>query len=236
MRVRQVPATGEVADRIIKMVRGTSISGDRGDSAKLVMLSAYIHGYRRFRALRELARNNAGAEAVILVRSLLSLLARAAWVDEPRDPADRRRRFDRYHLRELRDAVETIDGLRRAGFAIVEETTELEAELAELRQQGTKMIPDDTQLLHELGLNAFRERIYRTASNQVHFSLGAALEGIRGVETVDPDVGDAKLADEALGLAILTYGLLLDRSEKSVRHGLTARCLELIKPWAASLA
>jgi hypothetical protein len=55
-----------------------------------------------------------------------------------------------------------------------------------------------------------------------------------GVLTRDADVvmlerGDPELADEALRLAIITYGQLLELSEKTVKHGLSARVLQLVK-------
>lgn len=52
---------------------------------------------------------------------------------------------------------------------------------------------------------------------------------VRGAETVELEAGGAELADEALRLAIITYGQLLEMSEKAVKHGLHQRVLERVK-------
>lgn len=72
-------------------------------------------------------------------------------------------------------------------------------------------------------------RLYRPGSEHVHFSLQVAVDELRGVESVTLEHGDRELADEALRLAILTYGVLLQLSEKTVGHGLHARVLERVQ-------
>src|SRR4051812_31410842 len=68
-------------------------------------------------------------------------------------------------------------------------------------------------------LASFHARLYGPGSEHVH-SQQVALGGLMGIAHVDIDAGDPDLADEALWLAILTYGGLLELAEKSVRHGL----------------
>jgi hypothetical protein len=48
-----------------------------------------------FDSPRRLAQDGYGDEAIVLARSLLSLVARAMWVSQPEDPAERQRRWDR---------------------------------------------------------------------------------------------------------------------------------------------
>ena len=71
-------------------------------------------------------------------------------------------------------------------------------------------------------------RVYRVASDVVHYSIGSALggfieyprllEGGGGVTLKKPD---AERAEEALGLAAITYGEFLARCEPVIRHGVT---------------
>jgi hypothetical protein len=46
-----------------------------------------------------------GAEALILARSLLSILARAAYVDAPEDLEERRSRYEQYYVKDLNDRL-----------------------------------------------------------------------------------------------------------------------------------
>jgi hypothetical protein len=88
---------------------------------------------------------------------------------------------------------------------------------------------DHGDLLKDLNLTPFYARLYRPGSDHVHFSLQIAIDELRGVENVTLEHGDRQLADEALRLAILTYGVLLLHSEKTVQHGLAASALERTK-------
>ncbi len=95
MRDARTPA--ELADQLIALVRGVDVGGVRADTAAAVMFSAYKTANRRLAAIVSLARDGYGTEAMILVRSLLSLLARAAYVDLPTDVAAREARYARSH-------------------------------------------------------------------------------------------------------------------------------------------
>lgn len=218
-----------LADDLIAMVKATPVGGTRGDTGGLTMFGAYLHGFRRFVAIRRLAGAGEGAEAIILTRSLLSILARAAYVDDPTDRDERRRRWERYQVTNLRDRIRQIDDLADAGFEIDSDTTELRAELGELEGKGVAPLPNDHDLLKGLNLTPFYVRLYRPGSEHVHFSLRIAVDELRGAENVTLEHGDRDLADEALRLAILTYGVLLRHSEKTVQHGLSASALERTK-------
>jgi len=60
--------------------------------------------------------------------------------------------------------------------------------------------------------------------------LNVAIEEMRGAEVVPLETGDRELGDEALSLAILTYGPFLQLAEKSVKHGLSERIIKLVWP------
>ena len=72
-------------------------------------------------------------------------------------------------------------------------------------------------------MRAFYSRIYPHASEHVHFSLTAAVDGLRDVEQVELDGPQWKAAAEALSLALLVFGFFLEASESLIGHGLTER-------------
>ena len=101
----------DAADAIIELIRAnppTAAIG--GDTPAGVMYGAYIHAFRRFVRIRDLARAGAGTEVVILTRALLSLVARAIWVDQSTDPDVRLARFEAWQKRELDDQAKTAAG------------------------------------------------------------------------------------------------------------------------------
>jgi hypothetical protein len=217
-----------LADEIMELVRSTSVGGHRGDAAGLVMFAAYLHGFRRLAAIRLLAAAARGPEALILARSLLSLVARAAYVDAPVDASERERRFLQYRVHDLNEEARTFDALARAGFDVSDDRAGREAELADIGDVGG--FPDDASLLRQhVGLEAFHARLYRPSSEHVHFSQRVALDAVAGIEQASLDDGDAELAEEALSLAIVTFGTLLELSERSVRHGLAQRVGDLAR-------
>jgi len=212
-----------LADEIIAMVEAAKVGGTHGDTSALAMYGAYIFGFRRFAAIRLLAGRGDGHEAMILTRSLLSLVARAAYVDAPLDAAERRLRFDRSEMTRLDELLKTAAALESVGFEVDDDTAAIEKHLASLTQQGVKKLPNDRQLLAEVNLAAFYARLYRPGSEHVHFSLKDAVGELRGTPEVSLRQGDRALADEAFHLAILTYAVLINISDKSVRHGLRDR-------------
>jgi hypothetical protein len=69
----------------------------------------------------------------------------------------------------------------------------------------------------------------------VHYSIGSALHGF--LEQPDPVIGggrvplknpDGERAEEALALAAITYGEFLERSEPTIRHGVSEPAQRLV--------
>lgn len=218
----------DVADQIIELVRATPIGGTRGDSAALVMHGAYLRAFRRFERIRQIAATGAGEEAVILARSLLSLVARAVWVDLPDDKAERRARWERYAKHHLSERIKTLEGMKALGFNVDEEVIDFDREQLKTVEHA-KGLPSDRQLLEQLNLHAWYHRLYRLSSDYAHFSLGVAIDELRGAEEVHFDRDDSDLADEALRLSVLIFGLFLHLSDKTVAHGLRGRVLPIVK-------
>jgi len=222
-------AVEQVADEMIALVRGhPDLGGKRSDTAGLVMYGAYIRAFRRFTRIRQLAGEGAGEEAVILARSLLSIVARSVWVDIPDDPEERRRRFERYRKRQLQDELNEAEGLVSVGIDVDVDVDELRGDLQQLAD--VPILPNDFDLLKSLGLTVYYERLYRLSSGYVHFSLRQAIDELRTAgEEVALERPEPELAEEALRLAILTYGLFLKLSQKTVEHDLGTRGLSIIQ-------
>jgi Family of unknown function (DUF5677) len=190
--------------------------------------AAYGRAYRCMRSIRELACRGEADDALILTRSLLLIVARALYLVEPEDPAERERRFASARRSWAREALHTLDDLAATGFEPADDREPLahieEAEKA----RGVPFLPKDRQLLTDLGLSAYYARVYRLASETVHYSLGSALHGF--AEYPDPVSGgggvllknpDGERAEDALALAAITYGEFLERCEPIIRHGVS---------------
>jgi hypothetical protein len=93
-------------------------------------------------------------------------------------------------------------------------------------------LPSDRELLDTLGLGTFYARVYKLASEVVHYSIGSALDGflVEGFPDrltgsggrVALDIRDDDRAEEALALAAIIYGEFLERCEALIPHGVTA--------------
>jgi hypothetical protein len=116
---RRTPAEA-LADKIIELVhaRANSLGGKRGDAAGQVMHGAFVYGFRRFVAIRHLAGRREGAEALILARSLISIVAGATYVDGPEDLEERRRRYEQYRVSDVRERLKMVTDLLETGFDI----------------------------------------------------------------------------------------------------------------------
>lgn len=218
--------TERVADEILGMVQRTAVGGGRGDSASLVMHGAYLRAWRRLRTIRRLVGMDVGEDAIILTRSLLSIAARAIFVDIPEESDERERRYRSYAKRHLLDRIHSIESLAAVGVEIDREV--LEDDRLQLSSYADAPgFPNDRELLESLNLHIFYSRVYRLSSDYVHFSLGLAIDELRqGPTTFERN--EFELAQEALVLAVLTYGLFMQLSEKSVRHGLDGAIRELV--------
>ena len=192
------------------------------------MLAAYWYGFRRLGALRVGAARGDGPESMILVRSLLSLVARSKYLDAPDDPDERYRRFQQFRAHEIREEIRTVNELAAAGFDVVVDTADLEAQIAEIGPVGA--FPNDAQLMKDhVALTPYYARLYRVASGHVHFSLIDAVGRVRGSDAFDLDEPQWDLVEEALHIALVVFGTFLEVSEKSIHHGLTDRAFEIVR-------
>jgi Family of unknown function (DUF5677) len=177
-------------------------------------------------SIRDLACKGEADDALILTRSLLLIVARALYLIEPDDLEERARRLASARRSWARDAVRTLDDLTATGFEPADDRERIAGIEEAEKARGIPPLPNDRDLLGALGLDAYYARVYRLASDTVHYSIGSALHGF--LEEPDPVIGggrvpmknpDGERAEEALALAMITYGEFLDRSEPIVRHG-----------------
>jgi hypothetical protein len=215
----------DVAERLIALViSGLPVGGTRGDTAGLVMHGAYLRALRRFDVIKQVAAMGAGEEAMILARSLLSIVARAVWVDIPDDPVERRHRYEAFAKQHLTETIRTLEGLTAVGLGESDDAGLVDGLREDLEKvKHATRFPDDRRLLAELNLETFYQRVYRTASDFAHFSLGVAITELQGAEEVHYERDEAVLAREALELAIITYDVFLFAAQRTIRHGLYDR-------------
>lgn len=237
------PGIVDLADEILDLVRKTDVGGRRADSAAVVMHGAYLQAYRRLSRIRDLAAADAGEEAFILARSLLSMAVRAIWVDQPTESAEREQRFKRWLRRQVQDELDEAEGLAALGDEPAGDIKRLREQLDNLKREleGVPPFPTDRKMIEdELGLRPHLWRLYRPSSSFIHFSLRQAIDEIRAAATAGEELTFDRptpdLAREALALSVLTYGLLIELSEMSVGHGLGPRVLELVTEWPAFAA
>ena len=219
----------ELADRVIALVEATDVGGTQGDRSSLVMFSAYLHGLRRMRCIRDVANAGAGPEAVILTRSLLSILARAGYVDAPTDKAERSRRYEQFARSDLLQTIKEMKGLDIDAAEIASVESQLSA-----IPPGDRL-PLDAMLIRDGLGDVFYDIVYVPSSDFVHFGLAFSIAELRGQEHVDTKARQDGLAAQALRLAILVFGALLQVSERSVAHGLDPVVRELVESNAAVL-
>lgn len=217
----EILSTVGAADELIDRVLAVRHPQQRGDTAARVMFGAYIKGFRRFVSIRELAARGAGEDAYVLLRSLLSLVARAAWVNWPTSISERRARFEGFQLHGYQEELRVAKEWEKAGMDVdLSDRDEIAAAAQALEAKDVKPMPSDAKLLRSLSMQPYYARIYGPASSHVHFSLDVALQHLVGVESVSLDEPQWEAADEALRLAVIVFGLLLEMSEQYVRHGL----------------
>jgi hypothetical protein len=217
------------ADELIALVRGVpEIGGGRGDTSGLFMHGAYGHGFRRFVASRNLAHDGSAEDAAILTRSLVNILVRACWIDEPRDKAERKDRFNRLLRRQYEDDLNELELQGVAGF-LIDPAARAEAQdaLDQLSAAGVKGMPSERQLFETLELGGVYARIYAPASNQMHFSMDVAIRDLLEVEEIALERRKYPEAGETLILALIAFSILLEKSERSVQHGLTAAAVDV---------
>jgi hypothetical protein len=220
-----------VADRLIERVAET-VRGDAGvetrDRNDRLLVAAYGRAYRCFVSIRDLAARGEADDAGVLTRALLSIALRSLYLVGSDDPEERDRRF------------------RRAGRTYFEETRKMardeaaaggvldQADVDRYDEIIARFNDEGTPPLQELNIIPFYTRVYRPGSDVAHYSIGSALDGFAEltheelIGSVSLEMPDPERAADVLIRAALTYGMFLEKSEPTIRHGLTAGIVKLM--------
>ena len=232
-----------VVDEVLEAARQSPDAElDITDEARSFLLVAYGRAYRCLVAIRNLAAwpTCDADHAFVLLRSLITLVARSLWIAEPDDAVERESRFNRWGLSSAIERKKMLEDSARLGFGVGPGAIEqVLAAIERSEAEGIAPMPPDEQLLYQLGLAPFYPRAFRVASDVSHFSLGSAMHGFTEAITLNSpqerSVGLRQLrpdhAEEALALAFIVYGEFLQRSEAVIGHGLAPRAAALMAEW-----
>ena len=153
--------------------------------------AAYGRAYRRMRSIRELAGRGEADDALILTRSLLLIVARTLYLVEPDTGQRGERRLAGWRLAWAKEALHTLDDLVAAGFEPDDDRDRIEGIVYAESARGTAQFPKDRDVLKSLGLSDYYARVYRVASDDVHYSIGSALGGF--LEYPDAVIGGGRV-------------------------------------------
>jgi hypothetical protein len=217
-----------VADTILSQIKSNSVEQvPVHDVNDAILCAAFGRAYRCFRSIRELAGRGEADDAFVLTRSLVSIVARALWLVAPDDDVERERRFNRGRRSWAEWAAKTGRDMASEGLSFGVDPARAQALVDRLDARGIPSLPDDRSMLDSVGLTRFYPRVHRVASDVVHFSLGAALEGFlerpdvatRSGGTVSLEKPDRDRAAEALTLAAIVFAAFLRMIEPRISHG-----------------
>jgi hypothetical protein len=210
----------------------TELAERERDVNDAFLRAAYGRAFRCVRSIRELAGRGEADDAMILTRALLSIVARSLYLAAPDEAAEREHRFDSARRSWAEQALSALDALSATGFDPADDRERIARIASQTAERGVPRLPDDRGLLDALGLGQFYARVYKLASDVLHYSIGAALDGFlvdglpdRATGTggrIALDLRDDERAEEALALAAIIYGEFLERCEVLIPHGVTA--------------
>jgi hypothetical protein len=219
---------------------------DHADESDGQLILAYVHAFRRFRAIKQLAEDEQPSpEAVmVLTRSLVSLTHRALYLVSSDDPGEREERRKRFFLLGVREHVIYLEGIVDQVPA-VRPMLELARESVRLREEvfkeagwslGRPVFPTDEQLARELGFPAHYDEVYRSGSSDMHYSSFSAAGGFANLEGPAPTVAlyghDSGELLQALLRGIVVYAEFLIAAEKVVGLGVGPQ-VEKLRPTLA---
>jgi hypothetical protein len=201
------------------------------DANDAFLRAAYGRAYRCVRSIHGLACRGEADDALILTHALLSIVARSLYLVAPDDPSERARRFDSARRSWAEQALSTLDALTAAGFEPADDRGRIAEIVTSTEEQGIAPLPNDRDVLASLGLEPFYARVYKLASDVIHYSLGSAVGGflVDGLPDgytdtrakVALELRDDDRAEDALALAVIIHGEFLERCEAVIGHGVT---------------
>jgi hypothetical protein len=217
------------------------------DESDRQLILAYVHAYRRFRAIKRLAEDDQPSpEAVnVLTRSLVSLTHRALYLVSSDDPEIREERRKRFLLLSVREQKTYLEGIVdkapdvRPSLDLARESLRLREE--EFQRRGWSLtgpvFPKDEVLARELSFPDHYDEVYRSGSGDTHYSAFSAAGGFADLEGATPTIAlsgyDVVELQQALLRAIVVYAEFLIAAEKIVGLGVGPE-VEKLRPVLAS--
>jgi hypothetical protein len=212
-----------------------------------LLIEAVARGARCLANIRRLAADGHSEDAFVLTRALVGLTLQHVWLARVEDDDERKDRFERLQRKWVDDGVVLYRELIDLGFfpgdgseGDISPWLENLRERAEaLKEAGVGKLPPGREMARVLDREVRPEtpgifelmyaRIYRPASQVVHYGLSASRRGAEASleGSVHLDYLNKDDAAEALGLALLTFALLLTSSDPIVKHGLTQEASRL---------
>ena len=252
--MRDLGSLADAADRTLNLVRERLPDTDGPvvrDWNDRLFVEAFGRAHRCLQSIRELAGRGEAEDAAVLTRALISLTLQYLWLARADDEDERRDRLRRLLRKWATEYAVLGEELIDLGYLPIDGTEadvqesvgQYRAKAEELERECVRRMPNERDLAIRLdrdlepSVPRFFEllyaRIYRPTSHVAHYGIGAAVDGLVDQDAEDPgalslDRTDEDDAAQMLGLALVTYGALLDFSEPIVRHGLAAEVAEFI--------
>jgi len=235
----------EIAAELLPMVEERWAErevADIGDLNDVYLLLSYTRAFRAFETIRDLAVDGRNDDALVLLRSFVSVILRGLYVVASDDPDERELRRRRI----VHEEIEFEEKRLRVGGGHPGEEGRL-PELQKLLQESgewfderdaSPAIPNEADVADALGLPALYQIIYRIASKTTHHSLFAMVGGFDGefqpgefIRLVPLRKLTPEFTENVLLWAIIAYAELLERAEQVVQLGIAEPMRELVLPW-----
>ena len=206
--------------------------------SKQYLVLGVARAHRSLRAVLRADEVGDAESASIQVRVLCEVVVRSLWIGLPDDADERELRRRSYNDRYYR---ERLDLYKRWGDLSVPVDADDRRRFENARDKNARWFEQKgkqplainiADIANGLGLGMFYP-VYKESTDDVHWGLGALVDGIDGDAEegaqVPLDWPDAEWSDVMLGRAIALYVEMLRRAEPTLKLGLSKdRLLELL--------
>lgn len=234
----------EIADEIVAVVEERWKAHDDlkpSDLNQVFCYLGYVRAFRCFDSIRLLAAEARSDDALVLTRSLVSVVLRSLYLVQPEDPQEREHRLkrDSHKSRAEEEKRVRMLGDERDAKHLARLQAELDESKRWFEERGLSPgLPGEAEMAKALELDALYDIVYRVGSSASHHSLLYALGGFSG----DPEPGqpfpaiplhkpEPELAENALVWAIIAYHDFIVLAEPTMNLGIAKAVHELVRPW-----
>jgi hypothetical protein len=211
------------------------------DLSAVYLLLGYVRAFRCFDSIKLLADDGRNDDALVLLRSLVSVILRSLYLVVPDDPEERELRRRRTLHEEFVAEERRLRLAAHPGEA--EQLPEMQDQLQQSRQwfeehEESPGLPGEASLAQQLGLGALYDIVYRIASKTTHHSALAAIGSFEG-EAAEGQLFPAvplhrpmpELTENVLLWAIVAYRDFLAHAEETIGFGIASEVDEIVVPW-----